>query len=211
MKATIFLIISFSVLLLFCSRCKSDMEIDYYEISLNDTLIRPTQDDGKATLWGYFDLSLDNDKMIDLKMILQGYSYGREVTLSTKIELYNGFEIVSAQYEQTYTSNYDNSQYDTVVSYVSMPRIFQKGDTITNQLNYSNDALFLSYYNSNRFQLGTWQTISNPWLEAENKYICLRNLEKEMFCWIMIDVVGYNKIVMKKYAYATGNEFLIIK
>jgi hypothetical protein len=181
--------------------------------SLSDSLISPNINENAALTTGKYDLYIDNDTIVDLTFHVAFYSLGREATYSSTIEPKNNFEIaLQKSYKYTYSSYNIGSEYITSIDseLINMPKIFNLSDSISDKLQYTSDPIEFLYDEHNSYQAGSWRKVNGAWLKIGYRYIGLVNKTTNIFCFVKISVIDFNKIILRNFKYSKDEDFLII-
>jgi hypothetical protein len=215
MKKLAYLVLILCCYGLFFNCKKEEIRKNENFTDLKNTIIKIP--DGLMTGSTNFDLDIDKDKTIDLSiLVVKNYSVMHSWSNYIQITPKNGYQLNYSNYVDT--SWYQNPTMPAKVfeyKKAIIPKIFNAGDPIKIEGDFTNDSTMISYYyNSSGVNSEYHSDISRrAWYNIGYKYIALRQ-RKETFnklAWIKLEVTGSTEIILNSCCYIENKEELIIE
>ncbi len=200
---------------LFFTCKKEDVTRNENLTDLKDTIIKIP--DGMMTGSTNFDLDIDKDNTIDLSVLVAKsyssmYTWGYYVQITPK----NGYQLNYSNYVDT-TWYWNPTLPDKVFQYEKaiIPKIFDNGDTIKIEGDFTNDSTKIAYYQNpgganSIYHGGIYR---KAWVNIGYKYIALRQRKENVnkLAWIKLKVNSSSEIVLNSCCYFENKEKLIIE
>ena len=183
--------------------------------SLYDTIISPTiHEEDPATLKGIYDLDIDNDNIADVIFMVEKHSLGRDFHRKSSIETKNDYSIAFQNSYEIITLTNDQAppgyvEVDSAI--VIAPKNLSLKDTISKELLFTKEPITVAYYEHGMYQDYEWYHYLNDWVENGEGYIGLYNETESICCWLKINVIDYDNIMLKSFKYSIGEIPLVIK
>lgn len=182
---------------------------------LHDTIIKVP--DGPMIGSTNFDLDIDKDNTIDLSILVvkyysSMYPWSNYVQISSK----NGYQLNYSNYVDTSWYQYP-AMPTKIFEYkkVIIPKIFNTGDTIKIEGDFTNDSTKIAYIKNpgganSQYYGGIYM---KAWVNIGYKYIALRQRKENVdkVAWIKLKVNSSSVIVLNSCFYNENKEELIIE
>jgi hypothetical protein len=214
MKASIFLLLLFIVIIANISSCKK-AEIDnqisngiiyikdsvlYADVSKNNTIIS-------------YNLCIDKDTISFNAFYHLCNICGTEYYL--QVSPLNGYEIGVSTFIDTTWTHYPNQDfiyhYDTVL----IPKTYQTGDTIKKNSLFSSQSIMITYCKkASAPETSYWSGISRDILIGNTyKYFIFRKNESNQthYFWLKVKVLDYSRILFNSYKDCSKEDVIVIK
>lgn len=181
---------------------------------LNDAIVKIP--DGLMIGSTKYELDIDKDKTIDLSIYISKsyssmYAWRNYIQITPK----NSYQLSYSNYVDT--SWYQNPNMPTKIyeyNDVTIPKIFNAGDTIKFDGTFTNDSTMIVYYQNPG---GAWNMYRGDiyrkaWVNIGYKYIALRQRKENVnkLAWIKLMVISSSKIILNSCSFIENSEELII-
>jgi len=176
-----------------------------------DTMLYPIGGYEHSIRYDSLKIYIDGDNQVDVTLKISHRIDYKDRTKSLEIRVQNGFEIAIDESFQVNESDFNENyttRYDTVL--ITIPKILDYGDTLSNQLEFKSGKYELALYDWNWINDYYAQRTITEWVDAGAKYIGLRNPEKNLYCWIKLKVLDFDKVKLRSYLYVYELDHLII-
>lgn len=158
-----------------------------------------------------FQLDIDLDKVADLSFTVSIDPDYNDHIKSLTINTFNNFEFaVQNSYEIREGNFNENSEWIVDSVLVEIPMIFGNQSTVSNSLSFGTDNQKLAFYHSWKHNSYYGNNRISGFSNMGIKYIGIRNQTNDILGWIKIEVIDFNKIIIKSFYYSIGQNSLII-
>jgi PKD repeat protein len=178
--------------------------------NLHDTIIRQVF---SAYDYKLCAIDIDKDNSIDITFKVT-YSHRSMNGSSQSIEIIpsNGYQIDTINYIDTLWEDRGNGR---IYSYpiVIMPRIYNNGDTVSNDNNtFFDNSVVIAENSANGGYYERSPIIREKWINIGDRYLIVRKKSTEgfLYCWIKIRPLSSSTLEIRSYSYLQNVDKMII-
>jgi hypothetical protein len=201
--------------------CKKDdpitenQETDKFYQLIGDTLKFPDiYQNGAGSIYIDFEKDKINDARFEIYNRFSSYSGAENYT---KITPLNGYEIsftdIVVHTWHTPDPMVPEIEYDSVI--VSIPRVFESGDTMRIGDNFTRNPVMMNYYyRPTGPGQNLWSGMSYGFRRETDFYMAFRNLTdtSQIFAWIRLrNEYNSQNLIITDCRYVSGEEYMVIK